>query len=376
MSQFGSFLKDNGIPTDGFETNFASLLANNGWFMFASGWGGFMPKMHQERCVLLFNNWSADVQFEKMAQMKENKALVKKVKKYLYNEKGEQFILSLNTNFQEAMDKTNEFQKIKNGCTWVEPRLIDILMDIAQNPYVIDKTVIQGMSWELRLKSNNQLISADIGYSVGGIYTSMTGFSDRKYSSIGTIHLLAQGQALKNLGFNMWDFGMEMKYKKELGSQIFKRTDFLLRQKIAKMIKVKLLNEESKKLNFEPVNIMQSEICGLQKLKLSYFKTEQLAKNKFKYQKDIKQQFKEIENISVDNWEQQQLQKWLDLRFNKDQNKKLYDFSQVDNLNRLQNPEEFIKVLKSKSLCKRVQKIFNAIKQKQNKNNNKNNKDQ
>lgn len=74
------------------------------------------------------------------------------------------------------------------------------------------------MSWELRLKSNNQLISADIGYSVGGIYTSMTGFSDRKYSSIGTIHLLAQGQALKNLGFNMWDFGMEMKYKKELGS--------------------------------------------------------------------------------------------------------------------------------------------------------------
>ncbi len=43
---FGDFIKNNKIPKDGFETNFISYLAYNGWFIFASGWNGLMPKLH------------------------------------------------------------------------------------------------------------------------------------------------------------------------------------------------------------------------------------------------------------------------------------------------------------------------------------------
>ena len=46
MATFGDFLKQNNLPIDGFETNFAAILAFHGWFIFASGWGGFMPKLH------------------------------------------------------------------------------------------------------------------------------------------------------------------------------------------------------------------------------------------------------------------------------------------------------------------------------------------
>lgn len=45
------------------------------------------------------------------------------------------------------------------------------------------------MSWELWEEGTNKLVSADVGYRVGGLYASMTGFSDREYSGIGLLHL-------------------------------------------------------------------------------------------------------------------------------------------------------------------------------------------
>lgn len=44
------------------------------------------------------------------------------------------------------------------------------------------------MSWELRENDENgKIIAADVGYKVGGIYVSMSGFSDRKYPALGLV---------------------------------------------------------------------------------------------------------------------------------------------------------------------------------------------
>jgi hypothetical protein len=66
-----------------------------------------------------------------------------------------------------------------------------LLESYEEEPYnfVISSSVLKGRSFEIYKKDEEkeELIAADIGYSVGGIYVSMSGFSDRKYSSMGIV---------------------------------------------------------------------------------------------------------------------------------------------------------------------------------------------
>ena len=51
----------------------------------------------------------------------------------------------------------------------------------------IQNSIIKAFVWELRLKESNELIAGDIGYKCGEIFTSIIGFSERKYPSMGII---------------------------------------------------------------------------------------------------------------------------------------------------------------------------------------------
>jgi hypothetical protein len=75
--------------------------------------------------------------------------------------------------------------------------------------------------WDL----SGSLVSGEIGHSVGGIYTSLTGFSNQ--DNAGSVQLLALGKLLMQCGFEYWDLGMEMEYKIRLGAELMSRTDFV-----------------------------------------------------------------------------------------------------------------------------------------------------
>ena len=45
-------------------------------------------------------------------------------------------------------------------------------------------------SHTFEITSGEEVVAADIGYAVGGIYASMSGFSDRKRSSLGIVQLI------------------------------------------------------------------------------------------------------------------------------------------------------------------------------------------
>ena len=64
-----------------------------------------------------------------------------------------------------------------------------------------------------------RLVAGEVAYSVGdrACFTSMTGFS--KESSAGSVQLLALGRALQQSGYPVWDLGMEMDYKQDLGAR-------------------------------------------------------------------------------------------------------------------------------------------------------------
>ena len=75
--------------------------------------------------------------------------------------------------------------------------------------------------------SKRKLVAGEIGYTVGKVYTSLTGFSHRDASSAGSVQLLATARVLDGNGFAMWDLGMGMDYKLGMGARNVARPDFV-----------------------------------------------------------------------------------------------------------------------------------------------------
>jgi Leu/Phe-tRNA-protein transferase len=74
-----------------------------------------------------------------------------------------------------------------------------------------------------------RLVAGELGYVVGGVYTSLTGFSlrDAGAASAGAVQLLATARLLDANGFALWDLGMGMAYKTDLGAADVPRADFI-----------------------------------------------------------------------------------------------------------------------------------------------------
>nr|PUA89471.1 leucyl/phenylalanyl-tRNA protein transferase [Toxoplasma gondii TgCATBr9] len=78
------------------------------------------------------------------------------------------------------------------------------------------------------------LCAGEIGVRIGGVYTSLTGFSF--VNEAGNVQLAALGILLKLTGIRLWDVGMELAYKKSLGSQTLPRPEFLRLFRVARGI--------------------------------------------------------------------------------------------------------------------------------------------
>jgi Leu/Phe-tRNA-protein transferase len=70
-----------------------------------------------------------------------------------------------------------------------------------------------------------RLVAGELGFAVGATYTSLTGFTDE--SGAGSVQLAALGRWLLSRGYQLWDLGMEMKYKIDLGAALVPRHRFV-----------------------------------------------------------------------------------------------------------------------------------------------------
>jgi len=75
-------------------------------------------------------------------------------------------------------------------------------------------------------------VAGEIGFTVGGVYTSLSGWTEERNSDgLGFAQLVLLGRWLQRKGYAFWSLGHcyspEMDYKRELGHRIFPRTDFL-----------------------------------------------------------------------------------------------------------------------------------------------------
>ena len=80
------------------------------------------------------------------------------------------------------------------------------------------------------LEKNGEMIAGEIGYAIGNIYTSLSGFSrkEKRFANFGTAQLVMLSHFLQEHGFAFWNMGQPyMKYKFQLGAKCYERGNFL-----------------------------------------------------------------------------------------------------------------------------------------------------
>ena len=131
--------------------------------------------------------------------------------------KSKEYTISIDYDFNRVYKGVN--RQFGKECWFCKPLYKNIQPLICNN-----NSLTSFHSFELWNK-NNELVAGDIGVVSGSRYLSMTGFYSE--NGAGTVLLHSIGKILPKLGFEVWDLGMDLPYKRSLGSKLISRKNFL-----------------------------------------------------------------------------------------------------------------------------------------------------
>jgi len=128
----------------------------------------------------------------------------------------------------------------------------------------------------IRVKAPNLIVlpptralAGEIGFSIGGVYTSLSGWTGKRTAdAVGTVQLVLLGRWLQQRGCAFWSLGHcyspEMDYKRLLGHRIYTRAEFrALLQKHRGPFEWRTADEEAAALQCgERVNLRCGDRCG------------------------------------------------------------------------------------------------------------------
>jgi Leu/Phe-tRNA-protein transferase len=116
------------------------------------------------------------------------------------------------------------------GDSWLSASYAKLLRTLVADGSVDDFEV---MTVALTSGRAGGVVAGEIGYRVGRVYTSLTGFFERDdafYSNTGTLQLALLAEHLQAAGFAFWNLGHPgMEYKRRLGARNLPRLEFLKR---------------------------------------------------------------------------------------------------------------------------------------------------
>jgi len=127
--------------------------------------------------------------------------------------------LSVDKNFEGVIRGCRK----QHGMNWLYPEVVKSFRMMFQTQTDKDFVTIHSVElWE-----GTNLVAGELGYvTCNSVYTSLTGFRVGK-GSLGTIQLCVLGLHLASRGFAMWDLGMGMSYKSEMGAKNVSREVFV-----------------------------------------------------------------------------------------------------------------------------------------------------
>jgi len=189
-----------------FSPHFLVALIRQGFLTMATevaeSLPALLPKLHVERCVLRFQDMHVRKSTRKHAK---------------------QFEISMNNHFGLVVAGLRE--QHGHEC-WFYPPLVRALHEIFEKPERFDEPGQPFVRVHVtEVWKGENLVAGEIGCSAGSVYTSMSGFS--RVSSAGSSQLAATAVLLERSGCTLWDLGMAIPYKMEMGAVNLPRRNFL-----------------------------------------------------------------------------------------------------------------------------------------------------
>lgn len=182
-----------------FEPARIAAFIRAGFLPMAASIGGddwLLPKLHLERAVL------------EPGAAKVNSATLRAAARYG---------LAVDRDFRGTMEACAR----RHGEDWLTPRLRAALAELHRAP---PDPALRLVSFEL-YSASGAMAAGEIGYALGGAYTSLSGFYAE--SGAGNVQLAATAGLLRAAGASHWDLGMPMPYKESLGARSVGRGEFL-----------------------------------------------------------------------------------------------------------------------------------------------------
>lgn len=184
-----------------------------------------VPKLHKERCVIyplnrLNCNCSGSGSTPSISAVHISKSVKKRAKN---------FLMTINQAFDQVVQGCHD----QHGIGWLYPPIVEAFRVIHEGSTTVhewkNSFPVFLYSIEVWNATNGKLAGGELGYAVGTLYTSLTGFACE--DSAGSVQLAALGQFLWSCGFDLWDLGMKLDYKSKLGAEDMNREDFVARVK-------------------------------------------------------------------------------------------------------------------------------------------------
>ena len=186
-----------------FKPEFVADLACHGFLPTALELEGtpraicLLPKLHKKRCLLFYE----DLHVSRSSRKHSRK-----------------FTVTVDQCFDECVNNCIE----QHGENWLYPPLVAAFRHLFRTGGI--RSVHFAMH-SIECWQDGKLAAGEIGYSVGAVYTSLSGFT--KVNSAGTSQLLATSSLLYLNEFEFWDLGMILEYKSNLGAKAYSRKSFL-----------------------------------------------------------------------------------------------------------------------------------------------------
>lgn len=178
--------------------------------------------------------------------------------------KSKRFTMTINTDFDSVVKGCH----VQHGVSWLYPPIVRAFrkMNKATQKYnedngkIANPYPVQLYSVEVWNAETKELAGGELGYAVGRIYTSLTGFSCE--DSAGSVQLVALGHLLWSRGYDMWDLGMTLDYKTKLGAEDMERTIFVDKVKeLREKTDINLVMGESESTSANSYDLREPKDC-------------------------------------------------------------------------------------------------------------------
>jgi len=189
-------------------------------FYIKLAYSGFISTTYDTKDALLL---LPELQFDYAVLDFKDLHVSKKVQKLFDSDK---YIFSQNTHFDDVLISIDKLHKHN----WLKGKYIELLKALhVKNEQRDDFKV---MSFEVTCGQTNELVAGEVGYKIGDVYTSLSGFSLRgkEYNNVGNLQMVLLAKHLEQNGYEFWNLGHpNMEYKKKLGAKVYTRDEFLER---------------------------------------------------------------------------------------------------------------------------------------------------